>query len=605
MSSQDVYALAQQWLSIDKNPTTRSQIETLVAAHDDITLSQLLSTRILFGTAGLRAKMEAGFSRMNDVTVLQASQGLASYILSQKLDHKSDHQPSIVIGHDHRFNSSRFANLTAAAFLHYGFKVYFLGPDIVATPLVPFAIDHFKTDGGIMITASHNPKDDNGYKVYWGNGCQIIPPHDSGIQNSILMNLKPFFEDEWDTNIIFEQFSDNLIHVKDEIVQLYIDTIDSKLIKQSKSLSGFQFVYTAMHGVGTQFAQQAVSKLCKDPDSMIVLVDEQCTPDPNFPTVSFPNPEEAHALDLAIQTADKHDIKLVVANDPDADRFSAAVKNDDGQWVQLTGNELGFLFANYIINSLPKESLDSTYLLNSTVSSQMIKSMANKMGFHYEDTLTGFKWIGNGAIDKESQGFHVPFAYEEAIGFMFSVVHDKDGISALIVFLQMYSEWINKGKNVFEILNEGFLKFGYFKECNGYYVLPNPSITSKIFNETIRTYSSEGEAYPSKIENFDVVSWRDLTTGYESHTTGNKPTLPVDPTSQMITALLKPSDAVDASTESIRFTARGSGTEPKLKVYIEATATTEERAIQLARQVWDLVKQEWFQPEINGLTERV
>ncbi|GME76615.1 unnamed protein product [[Candida] boidinii] len=187
-----IKSLAEDWLKVDVNPKTRLEIETLLSNENYQELDKRLSDRILFGTAGLRSKMEAGFSRMNDVTVLQASQGLAKYI--KETSPKSD--LSIVVGHDHRHNSLRFAELTAAAFLHLGFTVYFLGPDVVPTPLVPSAIDNLHADGGVMVTASHNPAQDNGYKVYWANGCQIIPPHDSGIQKTILANLTPFFEAE-------------------------------------------------------------------------------------------------------------------------------------------------------------------------------------------------------------------------------------------------------------------------------------------------------------------------------------------------------------------------------------------------------------------------
>ncbi|GME80836.1 unnamed protein product [Ambrosiozyma monospora] len=353
-----------------------------------------------------------------------------------------------------------------------------------------------------------------------------------------------------------------------------------------------------MHGVGTQFAKHVDEKLG---GGVLVYVAEQCTPDPEFPTVSSPNPEEKGALTLAISKAESLDIPLVVANDPDADRFSAAVKVN-GKWRQLTGNEIGFLFADYIISSIPKEKLDKVYLLDSTVSSQMIGSMAKKLGFHFQDTLTGFKWIGNKAIDLEKEGYTVPFAYEEAIGFMFSVAHDKDGISALSVFLQMYQSWLKQGKTAIDVLEDGFKKYGYFKECNGYYIVPDLDTTPKVFNETIRKYAASGDAYPKKIGQFDVASWRDLTIGFDSTTSDNKPLLPVDSSSQMITCKLT---LAGNDNEFVRFTARGSGTEPKLKVYIEASAETEQRATDLGKQVWDLLRDEWFNPESNKMIERV
>lgn len=560
--------LAEQWLDIDVNKTTRNEIISLLADENWPELDARLSKRIVFGTAGLRAKMEAGFSRINDVTILQASQGLAKYIL------KFNDTPSIVVGHDHRHNSKRYADLAAAAFLHYGYKVYYLG--LTATPTVPFAVDQYDADGGVMVTSSHNPKDDNGYKVYWGNGCQIIPPHDSGIQQSILANLHPF---GWDTDAVFAQHADTLVYCKEELVAKYIAAVT-----KDKSATDFKFVYTPMHGVGYEFARQIADKLSP---TGLVAVPEQVDPDPDFPTVPFPNPEEKGALDLAMATADSLGIKLVLANDPDADRFSVAVKTDT--WRQLTGNEIGFLFAQYVVSLQP--DLSKVYLVNSTVSSQMIKSMAHVRGFHYTDTLTGFKWIGNKAIELENQGYTVPFAFEEAIGFMFDCEHDKDGLSALAMFLQMYQGWTRQGVNPLQVLADGYNQYGYFASLNGYYRTTDVTVFTQIFAQ-IR------QSVPTTIGKYPVIAWRDLTTGYDSTTIDHKPLLPVDSSAQMITVEL---DADHG--ETIRFTARGSGTEPKLKVYIEAKSGSEPRSIQLAKDVWLTLRDNWFHPETNALTE--
>lgn len=595
-----VQGLVDQWLAIDVNPHTRRQVLTL-AQNVELNcekLNDMLSERIVFGTAGLRARMEAGFNRMNDVTVVQASQGLAEYM---KTVAPAPEQWSIVIGHDHRFNSKRFAELTVAVFLVKGFKVFYIGPDDCATPMVPFAVDHYKALGGIMITASHNPKDDNGYKVYWSNGCQIIPPHDVRIQNEILKNLDPVLDPGtlWSTEEYLH--SERLTYCHREVADGYSAHL-LDVLKPAK-LSDFKYVYTAMHGVGYTFVSRLTESFTTSGN--FVPVPEQCKPDPNFPTVSFPNPEEKNALDLAIQTADRLDINLVVANDPDADRFSAAVKSSAGKWRQLSGNELGLLFADFIIESryiaksLP---LSNVYILNSTVSSQMIGSMARELGFNFEDTLTGFKWIGNKAIELEKQGFCVPFAYEEAIGFMFPTVHDKDGISALLVFLQLYDALLKQGITPLEKLELLCKRFGYFKQCNGYYVTPHSDVQSSIFNENIRT---KDRPYPTTVGKYKVETWRDLTTGFDSTTSDNKPRLHVDPTSQMITCKLSTAAGADNADEFIRLTARGSGTEPKLKVYIEARASNEARASFLAGDVWATLRREWFKPVENKLVEKL
>lgn len=536
--------------------------------------------------------MEAGFSRLNDVTILQASQGLADYVS------KSSKLYNVVIGHDHRLHSKRFAEITATAFLLRGFQVFYLsssmnGGDLVPTPLVPFAVDYFKADCGVMITASHNPAQDNGYKVYWGNGCQIIPPHDHGIAECILQNLEPR-EHAYNVEQIMRIGLNNgsLVYAKEEILTAYLLHINATLLKTK--VSNLKFIYTPMHGVGLEVLSKAVQLLgVRD----LQTVKEQMEPDPYFPTVKFPNPEEKGALDLAMAKADAQGIDLVIANDPDADRFSAAVKVD-GSWRQLTGNEIGYLFADYIYKTYEGE-LSKVYFVNSTVSSQMIRSMADKLGLNYVDTLTGFKWIGNKAIDLEKEGYSVPFGFEEAIGFMFSGIHDKDGIAAAIVFLQMAQSWADEGTNAIEVLEKGFENFGYYKEYNSYYIVPDLSLTKTIFDRIRYDFKDEKDHYPKQVGDYSISYWRDLTQGYESDTVNNIPNLPVDESSQMITVQL----TTESNVEHIRFTMRGSGTEPKLKVYIEARAESEDRSAFLAKDVWDTLRNEWFKPEETGLLE--
>lgn len=567
--------------------------------------------------------MEAGFSRMNDVTVIQASQGLASYVFNT-VPEATD--KGVVVGHDHRHNSLRFAQLTIIAFKLKGFKVYDLG--LVHTPLVPFAVDEKEASCGIMITASHNPKDDNGYKVYWENGCQIIPPHDVEISKCIEENLEPWSEQSWEISQLdnwtdierpthelckkyFAKMAENLRD--DELVygacvsqrrqdndETPIECDDKFQHSSSAQKPTLRVVYTPMHGVGLPYFQEAAA-LVGLPAAAVVTVDEQAQPDPDFPTVKFPNPEEAGALDLAIKKADEKGIDVVLANDPDADRFAVALKTENGSWRQLTGNEVGTLFAYYMYNQHKKRhSKKKLAMINSTVSSRMLSKLAEKYNFHYSETLTGFKWIGNQAIVLEHEGYDVPFAYEEALGYMFSVVHDKDGISAAFVFLQMLLEYKVNNLSLLDQLEMLYKEVGYFAEHNAYYVSPSPQITDDVFNYIRRTAESDGH-HPTVLGEFIVAAWRDLTLGYDSTTKDHIPTLPTDSKSQMITVLV-----YDMSTEdyrSIRFTARGSGTEPKLKVYIEACAESMPHAQRLAERMWDLLKEQWFVPEVTGLQE--
>ncbi|KAG0671165.1 Phosphoglucomutase-3 [Maudiozyma exigua] len=601
-----------KWLAQDKNIETRDEIVNLCNDHNWEELHKRFDKRIVFGTAGLRSSMEAGFSRMNSLVVLQTSQGLATY-----LKKVNPNNLTFVIGHDHRLHSEEFADVTTAIFLKAGFKVYSLNAknELVHTPMVPFSVDHLQAAAGVMITASHNPMMDNGYKVYYANGCQIIPPHDHNIAKAIDENLEPWSND-WDWENVMAQGKKNgkLVYIKGSMTKTYLESIeksllDVSLLPQLSEMSGSPwFVYTPMHGVGQEIFESIVTNVFNLKEGAdYICVPDQVVPDPTFPTVSFPNPEEKGALDLAIKLAENNGIRLVLANDPDADRFSIAVKDPrTGVWKQISGDEIGFLFATYEFQRYQK--FDDRFrkehplaIVNSTVSSQLIKRMSEVEGFLYNDTLTGFKWIGNRTRDLEKEGYYVPLGYEEAIGYMFpQMEHDKDGISALTVFLQAYTSWIlDSNKYPLDVLEDGFKKYGYFKQYNGYYKLPNQKLINEIFDYIRNKYEPNG-TYPRVIGGqLYVQVFRDLTTGFQSDTPDHKPLLPVDPSSQMITVIAKQN--YESEKEVIRFTMRGSGTEPKLKVYIEACAESETKANYLTKATWELLKKEWFRPDVTGL----
>ncbi|GAV55963.1 hypothetical protein ZYGR_0AZ01350 [Zygosaccharomyces rouxii] len=595
---EDLEQQIDHWFAQDRNEKTYREIAELRDAGKWSELHQRLDSRLQFGTAGLRARMEAGFSRMNTLVVIQATQGLAQYIKKQFPD-----RLVAVVGHDHRFNSMDFAKATATVLLKAGFEVHYLnqGDSYVHTPMVPFTVDRVKASVGVMITASHNPKLDNGYKVYYANGCQIIPPHDSAIARSIENNLEPA-DGVWDWDQTMQQAASEgkLIYGREQMLEQYLSCVKESLVTDVNSLHRGNpwFVYTPMHGVGYQVFDQIASNILQlQVNRDFLVVSEQLNPDPEFPTVQFPNPEEKGALDLAIKLAENHGTKLVIASDPDADRFSVAFKGPHG-WQQLSGNEIGFLFAYYELQKY--RGFDAEYqkshplaMLNSTVSSQMINSMAALEGFHHEDTLTGFKWIGNRALELKARGYHVPFGFEEAIGYMFPATeHDKDGLSAAVVFLQAYHSWTSQGKSPLDILDEASARYGVFREYNGYYVVDEPSLTNRTFAYIRNDYTPKGENYPRTIGELQVKTFRDLTTGFQSDTPDNIPNLPVDPSSQMITIVAQPKGC--GSEQQVRFTLRGSGTEPKLKVYIEASAQSDSRARELAKRTWDILREEWF-----------
>ncbi|KAK9376799.1 uncharacterized protein V1513DRAFT_438168 [Lipomyces chichibuensis] len=589
-SQKSIHELAEEWLSLDRNPDTRKEIEDLLAGNNVAELERRLRRRIQFGTAGLRAKLQAGFSRMNDLTVLQASQGLAVYVAQTVPDAL---EKGIVIGHDHRHHSYDFARLTACAFITKGFKVHYFDK-LVHTPLVPFGVEALGAACGVMITASHNPGPDNGYKVYWSNGCQIIPPHDEGIAACIEQNLTPWV---WDKDLVHG--SPLVGRPLERVADQYYKVLGN-LVQGTSINPAMRFVYTPMHGVGLPYAIRAAALIGAECDTNMFTVAEQAHPDPDFSTVKFPNPEEQGALDLAMKTSDGLGISLVLANDPDADRFSAAVKGADGKWMQLTGNELGILFAYFIFQTEPDKS--KIALLNSTASSQILRSFSDIEGFYYEETLTGFKWLGNRALELEKQGYKVPFAFEEAIGYMFHGLHDKDGIGAMLMFIKLLC-WIEetisgnsmtRAQGIILCLEEIYSKYGYFEDKNSYYVSLDPAVTAGIFR-SIRTMtpSESGEyRYPETVGSRNVTYWRDLTVGYDSSTPDNVPLLPVSKGSEMITCILD---------NSVRVTIRGSGTEPKLKVYVEAKSASREMSKQLAEEVWDDLEREWFKPRETGL----
>lgn len=579
---QPIQDLANEWLRLDQNERTREEIQNLLADNNVEELEKRLRNRIAFGTAGLRAKMEAGFSRMNPLTVIQTTQGLAEYLLAnvERAKHRG-----VVLGFDGRHNSKKYAKLAAAALIAKGIKVWWCEA-VVHTPLVSFGVMELNAAAGIMITASHNPPQDNGYKVYWERGVQIIPPHDAGISESILKNLEVI---SWDTHAV-----DNSLFVEgvlNHILEKYLVAVrvasDPWSELKGMADSHLDFAYTAMHGVGLRYMTEAVKAL--GVESHMKVVREQAHPDPDFPGLPFPNPEEKGALDTAIWSADRQNVSFILATDPDADRLAVAEKVNGKDWHIFTGNQLGVLLASYIAERYTHNK-KKLAMLASTVSSKMLSVIAEKEGFHYAETLTGFKWMGNKAMDLDRHGFDSRFAYEEAIGYMIpGVTKDKDGVAAAAVVLCAIAWWRKQHElTPYAKLQELYKKYGYFEEANIYLISPSPAITNKIF-DSIR---SLGDPFPTKLGSRKILSWRDLTKDYDSSTKDRKPVLPIDPSSQMITL----------ETEGhVRITVRGSGTEPKIKIYMECRCTKQETAKSTVLEVQKTLIKEWLKPEENGL----
>ncbi|KAK6435737.1 hypothetical protein LTR95_008077 [Oleoguttula sp. CCFEE 5521] len=571
--------LAEHWLALDRDEATRNEISDLLEGKDHDALESRLRNRISFGTAGLRASMKAGFAHMNSLTVLQASHGLADYLLATEPVPADGKPHSMVLGYDARHNSQRFARLAAAAFLSKGIRVLWFG-QLVHTPIVPFAIRHYGATAGVMVTASHNPKQDNGYKVYWSNGSQIIPPHDVGIAEAI----EAVGEVEtWDESIVDSH--ENVERIFTEATRAYLGALRETVWPLPSVEQVIPITYTPLHGVGLPFLRQIAHDMWFRGSNLRVVA-SQAQPDPDFPTVPFPNPEEAGALDEAIKEAEKYGIGVVIANDPDADRFKAAERQPGGAWWHISGNEMGILFASHIFETYTGNRSRMT-MLASTVSSRMLSAMAAAEGFHFEDTLTGFKWLGNVGQRLQAEGKEVIFAFEEAIGYMFpSVVWDKDGVAAAAVFLSAMQRWRKQGLTARGKLEKLYERYGYFADANTYLVSPSPAVTVKVF-ERIRTLD-HGSA-PSKIGTRDVNRWRDLTLGLDSGSPDGTPTFPVDASAQMLTCEL----------EDVVFTCRGSGTEPKIKIYIEARGKSKATAAELASAVLADLMTDWFPAEFG------
>lgn len=577
--------LAKEWLRLDRDSETKSEIEQLLQTGNREELELRLRHRLVFGTAGLRGKMQAGYAFMNPLTVIQTTQGLAEYLLATGSDVK---QRGVVLGRDARHNSEKYMRLVTAILVAKGIKVWCYGAP-VHTPLVPFGVNFLNAAAGIMITASHNPAADNGYKVYWSNACQIIPPHDAGIAASIEKNLEPISYDEKaiETNFLVESELGQVRATYYKAVAFAATVHHQPDFKHST----VRFVYTPLHGVGLPYLEHVLAELGIPGMSVVT---QQASPDPNFPTVKFPNPEEKGALDLAINTADAGGISLILANDPDADRLAVAEKAN-GKWIQYTGNQLGILLAAHVLETYPPDSpRDKLAMLATTVSSQMLSVLCREEGVHYVETLTGFKWLGNKAIDLTSQGYDVRFAFEEACGYMAPyVVHDKDGVAAAALFLTAVERWRCQGLTPWQKLQKLYERYGYFAEANTYLISPSPPVTRQAFAELRK--SGELHTHPHHLGKRIIHRWRDLTEGHDSATHNHIPELPVDKSSEMITVELD---------GHVRCTVRASGTEPKIKIYIDSKAHSMEEAQKKADEVRKDVIELWFNPKKTGLIVR-
>jgi phosphomannomutase len=494
-------------------------------AGDDSALAGLrdrFSQRLAFGTAGLRGEIGAGPNRMNRVLVAQAAAGFAAFLLGRETS------ASVVIGYDGRKNSRIFATDTAELMAGAGVRAILL-PRMLPTPVLAFAVRHFGVSAGVMVTASHNPPNDNGYKVYLGGedqGAQIVSPADAQIEEQIRAVAAA-------SSVLDLPRSHDFETASDEVVDEYVRRTVALSIRPSVPL---KFVYTALHGVGSETARRVFADAgFGDP----VVVAEQDQPDAAFPTVAFPNPEEPGALDLAFAAATRVGAELIIANDPDADRLAVAVPAADGGWQRLSGNLVGSLLGWRAANRLVGSGREGT-LAASVVSSPALREIARKSNLDYVDTLTGFKWI--------SRAGGLAFGYEEALGYLVDPdkVRDKDGISAALDFLGLMAELKASGRTLDSHLLD-------FADRFGAYASSQISIRVTDLGEIARVMSELRADPPAVIGRVTVTQMDDFAEGFGPF-----------PASDILRIWLEGGS---------RIIVRPSGTEPKLKVYIDASST--------------------------------
>ncbi|KAF3693441.1 Glucose 1,6-bisphosphate synthase [Channa argus] len=599
---QELDKAVHQWLTWDKNQCTRVQVESLVVSGQLDDLRSRLCSRMSFGTAGLRAPMGAGFNRINDLTIIQSTQGLFSYLSRYFADFSSR---GVVIGFDTRgqeesgCSSQRLAKLTAAVMLSRDVTVHIFST-FVPTPYVPYAVKKLGAAAGVMITASHNPKEDNGYKVYWSNGAQIASPHDKEVLRSIEEQLEPWSASCWDEELMENSSlrTDPLTYIN----SCYMDELTSLCFHRDLNSScPLKFVHSSFHGVGHVFVQQAFQTFGFPPP---IPVPEQKDPDPTFSSVRCPNPEEGESvLELSLLLAEKENAQIVLATDPDADRLAVAEKSRRCGWKVFTGNELAallgwWMFFNWKENHPDPAATERVYMLATTVSSKILQAFARIEGFHFEETLPGFKWIGNRIHELSKTGNRVIFAFEESIGFLCgSMVPEKDGVSSAAVVAEMAAYLYNKNLSLNQQLHNIYETYGYHVSKTSYVICYEPCTIQKIFAR-IRNFDGEG-SYPKTCGGVRIVHIRDVTTGYDSSQPDLRSVLPVSRSSQMITFTLQ---------NDVVATLRTSGTEPKIKYYTEFCAAPGKSDMssleEELRKITTALLDEFLEPEKNNLIRR-
>ena len=519
----DAVQVARAWLADDPDPDTRADLQALLDAEDLAGIADRFGGRLEFGTAGLRGELGAGPNRMNRVVVTRAAAGLCSYLTARG-------GRSVVVGFDARHKSDVFARDTAEVVTGAGMRALVL-PRPLPTPVLAFAIRHLGADAGVMVTASHNPPQDNGYKVYLGDGSQIVPPADAEISAAIeAVGPLPSVPrgDAWDT-------------LGDEVLEAYLDRVAS--LVDPATPRDLAIVYTPLHGVGRDVVLAAFDRAGFPAPTVVA---RQGDPDPDFSTVSFPNPEEPGAIDLALEAAAEHGADIVLANDPDADRCAVAVPDGDG-WRMLRGDEVGALLAAHLVRREP--DLQGTFA-ESIVSSSLLGRIAEAHGLGYAETLTGFKWI--------SRVEGLRYGYEEALGYCVDPagVRDKDGVSAALLVAELAATLKAEGRGLTDLLDD-------LAREHGLHATDQLSVRVDDLSLIQDAMSRLRATPPEQLGGRSVESADDLLAG---------------------SAELPPTDGLRYRlAEGGRVVVRPSGTEPKLKCYLEVVVQVTDGEVAAAR----------------------
>jgi len=552
----EVIAKAQIWLDGNYNEETKKQVRRLLEAEDKSELIESFYRDLEFGTGGLRGIMGAGTNRMNIYTVGAATQGLSNYLKAQFPDVP---QLSVVIGHDCRNNSRLFSEVSANIFSANGIKVY-LFEGLRPTPEASFAIRHLGCQSGIILTASHNPKEYNGYKAYWNDGAQMVAPHDENVITEV--NKIASVDD-----IKFEGNPALIEIIGEDIDKLFIENI-KKLSLSPESIkrnSDLKIVYTPIHGTGVKLIPRALKEYGF---TNIIAVPEQNVVSGDFPTVISPNPEEPAALDMAVKKAIETDADIVMASDPDADRLGIAVKNDKGEWILVNGNQTALLFIYYLIRRWKElgKLNGNQYIVKTIVTTEIIKLIAERNGVEMFDCFTGFKWIA--AVIRENEGKKEYIGGgEESYGFLpEEFARDKDAVSSCTVMAEIAAWAKDNGKTLFELLQDIYVEYGYGKE-KGISVVRKGKSGAEEIAQMMRDFRSNPpkEIAGSKVKvvkDYDSLKVTDLDSG-------------------KVSDLVMPaaSNVLQYFTEDgTKISVRPSGTEPKIKFYVEVRGTMASRA---------------------------